>query len=297
MGRWYPTATHASRQRPDVGVLIAWRHAVWQVTAVVDVELSDADRAEWLDAGMPDLASWSRRPYRVDVDWVGGARPDWAPPDGPVEDGGSIDVTTQHTVTWRTYPSGRWPQCSCCGEPVPCRAELEDDEVTAALNRVAEFAARLPGCCWGCGDPISSRQKVAAYPGDNLDLPGGPDVLFHTRAKCWSSATRYERRWLDADPRRERILTWPDCDGVLIVHWDGSSECTSAMTLFRYHESQADCRGHLSHDHGCVSACYVGGDWFARPEDFPGCPRGCPREGHPGAHPAPRPPRNLAGQR
>lgn len=294
IGRWHPHRTNSHYGPPPVGQLIAYEHAVWRVTAVTDLMLSEADREIWLAAGMPDQDTWRGRPYRVDVQFVGGARPAWAEheetdlsghADTPAISGGGR--------LWYLYPtSGRWPACSCCGEPMPCRAELEDRDVTESLAQVEKMVTRLPGTCWGCGEPITNRQKSVTYPGDNMDLPGGPAVRFHTRATCHGVAQRYELRWIAVDPRRERILTYPKCGGILIVHADGSSECRAGQgPLGDEQAMRPDCRGHLTHDHGTVAACFVGDGWFDRPEQMNGCPRGCSREGHPGARTPPRPPR------
>lgn len=292
---WYPTGTHSHYGPPPVGALTPRDHAVWRVTHITDLPLADHDRDTWIEAGMPDPATWKGRPYKVGVEYVGGARPDWAPTDGDVP-ATSMSARAQRFggVNWKLYPpSGRWPMCSCCGEPMPCRAELQDREVDQGLERVETWASRRPGCCWGCGEPITGRQKAVAYPGDNLDLPGGPEVRFHSRASCWDAARRYELRWIDVDPRRERILTYPKCAGILIVHADRSSECRAGRgPLGDVQVSQPDCRGHLTHDHGTQAACYVGEGWLSRPSEMPGCPRGCSRTGHPGAAPSARPPRN-----
>lgn len=287
---WSPLQATLQR-RPKPGDVIARDHAVWQVTAVADVPLSDADRDVWLEAGMPDLASWNGRPYRVDVDWVAGARPDWAAADGPVPARMDVPAERYPRHRWEVYRSGRWPRCSCCGEPMPCRAELEDREVTAALKQVEKWAKRLPGCCWGCGEPISRRQKSVTYAGDNLDLPGGLEVRFHVRSGCFHYATRYELRWIAVDPRRERVLTWPKCGGILVVHSDGSSECMSGPGLVGEHAGEPDCRGHLTHDHAAHQACYVGSAYLSPVADMPGCPRGCDRNNHPGTRTTARPPR------
>jgi hypothetical protein len=114
---------------------------------------------------------------------------------------------------WDVYRDGRWPQCSCCGEPMPCRAEVQDRQIDAAMDRVEEMSKRLPGCCWGCGNPITSRQQSVIYAGENLDLPGGPDVRFHLRLDCLSAATAYETKWLSVDHSRRRMLTYPKCSG------------------------------------------------------------------------------------
>jgi hypothetical protein len=296
---WNPLQTDR-RRRPETGNLIALDHAVWRIAAVTDLPFSDTDRETWMDVGMPDPATWHGRPYRADVDWVAGVRPDWALT-GPV-DTASVDIAANNSwsgAQWDVYPpSGRWPQCSCCGEPMPCRAEMEDREVTAGLNLVEKFAKRLPGCCWGCEEPITRRQKSVTYAGDNLDLPGGPEARFHTRADCHYYACRYELRWIAVDPRRERVLTYPKCAGILVVHGDGSSECRSGTSaLGGVRESERECRGHLTHDHAAHQACYVGDSYFVQLADMPGCPRGCPRdETHPGTRTTPRPPRVAYAQ-
>ncbi|MFI1194060.1 hypothetical protein ACH4T9_12495 [Micromonospora sp. NPDC020750] len=289
--KWYPHHTQTVYQPPTAGRLIGRDHAVWQILKVTNSDLSDRDREMWLDAGAPDLATWKGRPYSVDLRWVAGARPPWNTDDDGLD--GCVEIPAGRS-TWHLYPeSGRWPSCSCCGEPMPCRAELQDQEVSAGLNRVEKLASRQPGCCWGCGEPITRRQKAVVYPGDNLDLPGGIPVAFHARESCHGQASAYELRWIALDPRRERILTYPKCRGILIVHADGSSECQSGQdAIGTYAQGEPDCRGHLTHDHGSQSACYVGGAWFATKADMPGCPRGCSKgDAHPGTRTKPRPPR------
>ncbi|MEV4672769.1 hypothetical protein AB0K34_14025 [Actinomadura sp. NPDC049382] len=272
--RWRPLRTNA-KIRPEKGKLIAYRHAVWQVAKVEDVppaELDEASRDVWFDRGMPELSTWPERPYRVIVDWVGGAPAPWHR-NGDKQTRGTVTVPSTAHILWRVYPSDRWPQCSCCGEPMPCRAELEDEQVTASLDRIAKMEAIPPGACWACAEPITTRQKAVAYPGENLDLPGTDAPNFHTRRSCLPAAHAYEERWVAVDPRRERILTWPLCGGSLIVHGDGSSECFGGVL---------ECRGHATHDHHRIQACF---------RQSHGCPRECPREDHPGTRPAPRPAR------
>ena len=272
--RWFPLRTNG-KHRPEADKLIAFRHAVWRVTKVEDIppdQLDEADRDVWLDQGMPELSTWLDRPYRVIVEWVGGALPPWNR-DGDDQTCGTITVPAATHMWWHVYTSERWPQCSCCREPMPCRAEMEDEQVTASLDRVAKMEAIPPGACWACAEPISTRQRSVAYPGDNLDLPGADGPSFHTRRGCLSAAHAYEERWVAVDPRRERILTWPACGGSLIVHGDGSSECFGG---------ELECRGHATHNHGHIQACYGLSH---------GCPRECPTEDHPGTRPAHRPAR------
>ncbi|MFI6228603.1 hypothetical protein ACIBCR_14980 [Micromonospora echinospora] len=293
---WSPLGAHLVHAIPAVGSLIGREHAVWRILNVTDLPLTDTDRDVWLEAGMPDLATWRHRPQRVEVRWIGGTRPEWATPDGPVQDA-HVDLPAGYrSEDWYVYSYGRWAQCSCCGEPMPCRAQLEDEEVTAGLKRVEVFATRVPGSCWACGEPVTRRQKSVHYPGINLDLPGGPVPRFHTKQSCLSTAKRYELRWIAEDPRRERILTYPKCAGILMVHADGSSECRSGRTpMFGIEvEKDPECQGHLTHDHGAHTACYVGDNWFGQEADMPGCPRGCSRENHPGTRTSRRPERRQS---
>ena len=125
---WFPLGTQSSGYSPPTtGDLIAREHAVWRVEAVADLPLDADDREKWMEAGAPD--PWHGRPYEVHVVFVGGARPTWAGVNDTAVKG-KVKVPAsaygRHNA-WPTYPpSGRWPQCSCCGEPMPCRAELQD---------------------------------------------------------------------------------------------------------------------------------------------------------------------------
>lgn len=249
--RWLPERATYHRGLPEIGWLIASAHTVFRIA-----------RVELLDDG---------ETLRVWVNHVGGVRP--AEPRGHVPPDGQYRFSVPLAdAGWYVYPkTGRWPMCGCCGEPMPCRAELEDRAAKAASAKLDELMSRMPGCCWACGEPITSRQQGVTYPGDNLDLPGGQQVRFHLRRACWSSAAAYEDRWLSEDPSRKRIITYPDCPGTLVVHADGSSEC----------RSKTPCGGHLTHDHGHVAACFSA--------DKNACPRGCSIVGHPGCQPSPRP--------
>lgn len=283
---WTPHGTRSHYGRPPVGALIAVQHGVWRITNVTDAALSDADADMWRDLGCPD--PWKNRPHDIALDHVGGHLPDGI----DAKEGAWLSIPgSAGARRWDLYPdSERWPQCSCCGEPMPCRAELQDREVAAGLNRIEALAKIPPGHCWACTKPITRRQKAVVYAGDNLDLPGAEPARFHVRSDCRWKAEQYERRWIAQDPRRERIFTYPKCGGILVVHADGSSECRSGRgALGNDYETQAGCRGHLTHDHGMHTACYVGDEWFARPSEFPGCPRGCSQDNHPGTRTSRRP--------
>lgn len=273
LGRWLPLATRTHCTRPAAGDLVATEHAVWRIVEVRDLPIiDDADRETWTRYGMPDPETWTQRPYEVAADWVAGAPPRWDRPGRRRR--GVIRVPAAALAVWKVYPGGRWPQCSCCGEPMPCRAELADRQVARSLDKMARMEAIPPGACWACGEPITKRQGAVTYPGDNLLLPGGPPGSFHTRRACVEKAEDYEEKWLAVDPRRERILTWPRCAGTLVVHADGSSECKSLGKSLDGRASQPDCRGHSTHDHGDMTTCYS-----ATKEP---CPLGCDPYSHGG---------------
>jgi len=196
--RWRPLGTRSVYGPPPVG-LIAYRHGVWQVLAVQALERAlwnDTDEQRWSDFGMPEpwpIAMHPFGPFRVEARHVGGVNPNRR----------DLVAMTVHSTSkwrepWRAYPRDRWPMCSCCGQPVPCTAELLDQQVDAEMLQLEGHAAKLPGCCWACSEPISSRQRSVVYPGINLDSPTGPEVRFHTRHACARSAERYEQRWIAA---------------------------------------------------------------------------------------------------
>lgn len=262
---WSPLGVERETSgRPPVGRLIAYRHAVWRVVKVTDRKLP------------ADAEKWDKPPYGVDLDWVAGAEPPWRDKH-PDKVGGTLEIPFRRYVSWLVYPvSDRWPMCSCCGEPVPCRAEMQDRAIDAGMERVADLMSILPGTCWACREPITHRQDSVTYPGENFLLPGAPPPSFHTRQACVGSAKKYEEDWIygGPPPPAPKRKDLPACHGHLIVHADGTSEC---------HGGRDDCWGHTTgtHDQREVRACY---------EQTHGCGRDCPTEGHPGPNPggAPR---------
>jgi hypothetical protein len=118
-----------------------------------------------------------------------------------------------------------YPVCSDCGEPWPCRELDITHEVRRQSAEMERLARIMPGCCWSCGEPVTSRQKSVTFEGENLLLPGGPPPVFHLRSGkpyCSSGAVSYEKRWVAAAPGRH---PWLYCTGHLIRHVDGP-ECT-----------------------------------------------------------------------
>lgn len=256
---------HITDRRPEPGEIIGLRYAAWRVIEVRpfdDVDLTDEVRQQM--ARLKPEFRERCRPYALVLDHVAG-------PNLLGRRRAHLDGTR---VAW-VLLGERYAVCSCHGHPWPCQ-DADRDRVAemqaAAMDRT--LAKAVPGVCQGCGEPITRRQKTVTYVGESLLVPGGPTPKFHTRSGCWSAATDYELKWLAADPRRERILTWPKCSGVSIVHADGSDECHRAGD--RYDPPSPDCRGHRTHDHMAYSSCvsaYAGEG---------GCPRGCRRQDHRG---------------
>lgn len=249
---WYPLCAQRRYLRPDVGDIIGIDHGVWRVVDVRDVPvLPDDDREAWEQAGRPDPETWRLRPYAVRALHLGGKiDPGCREVDEPMFGGrghyGTMRIPAGAFWAWHVYVGGRWPVCSCCGEPMPCRAEAEDRTVEYQIKVQSRHERKMPGCCWACNEPVTSRQESVVYAGMNLDLPTAPPPQFHTRRRCHDAAVAYEDRWRAEDVSRPRILTWPKCRGRLVTHTDGSSEC---------HGGEGGCRGHETHDHRSLMSC------------------------------------------
>jgi hypothetical protein len=116
------------------------------------------------------------------------------------------------------------PVCKDCGELWPCREVEITQQVDREAAKLAKLEQILPGCCWACGEPVTHRQSVIRFDGDNLLLPGADPAVFHLRRKgtCLSGALAYEKRWVAAGEGRRWQL---QCPGKLIRHVDGN-ECS-----------------------------------------------------------------------
>lgn len=135
---WVPLGAEQSTEPPHVGDLFADLHAVWHVDRVENPsQLLPADMPAWAAAGRPDPSdpgAWDGWPYTVHATWAGGRNivaPTLATRVNAVR---RIPArgAAQFTV-WYCYPTGRWPCCSCCGEPMPCRAEMAERQFAAEL--------------------------------------------------------------------------------------------------------------------------------------------------------------------
>lgn len=250
--RWSPAmAERHYDRRPPVGRLVAVQRKAWRVQSVEDIapcDWSDESRDRWVTERMPD--PWTRAPFRVIV----------TPAEGGQEH--STVIEGGRYVTWHVLPE-HYAVCVSCGELAPCREHTSMVQAQAVMERVERDMRTLPGCCPACQEPITKRQQSVTFPGDNLLVPlGSPDVTYHLRNACRSSAARYEEMWVQADPTRPRSLLTLFCEGGVIVHQDGSAEC---------HGAEGCPSVYARHRH--YAACYA---------QTHGCGRGCSRVGHPG---------------
>jgi hypothetical protein len=163
---WTPWGAVRVDGVPIVGALLADVHAVWEVTDVVEID-SDGD---WPGARTHVLSLASRT--------------------GPLA---VRTVATGPYSAWWTYP-GRFPMCSCCGEPWPCRACLAESDADRELSRTRCF--ETAGRCPGCGEPVERDQSQVTFP-DNLEVPMGPPVTYHLGwTRCRIAAGEYQQAWL-----------------------------------------------------------------------------------------------------
>lgn len=252
---WRPALTErvCYDRRPPVDGVIGFRGKPYRVLAIDEVHPSnwtDDERDAWQQAGMPD--PWRLAPFRVRVLPLPGGEPH------------GMRVGPQHRVTWHLLPE-HYAVCVSCGEVAPCSELTGQRQAEREMVRFERLAGILPGCCWGCTEPLTARQKTYTFEGENAWMPTAPAPVFHARQACRSSAAAYEDAWVAADPNRPRSLLTLRCVGRVVVHHDGTAECFGA--------AESDCPNVLAR-HVSYTACYA---------QSHGCPRDCPREGHPGA--------------
>lgn len=220
--RWspagHPSFSHLEHDPPEPGTLLANDRTLYRVIAVHELDPSNWDerdrnrmvqslrardqfrkpptRGEIRVDEQTRLAcwdgkseTWPRRPRAVEVQ--------------PMAGGKRVHYPWPHPgwAYWYSLDEHH-PVCASCGELYPCR---EVDAAKAAAHEmrdVEKLMAIGPGCCWHCGEPITSRQAARTFPGENLLLPGAPSPAFHARRTggCGDAAFVYEKRWRAARP-------------------------------------------------------------------------------------------------
>lgn len=160
---WIPRGAVRFDGVPELGALVADDHAVWEVLDVVEL---DHDR-DWPGARTHELVLGSRT--------------------GPAS---VRRVATSWYSAWWVYQD-RVPLCSCCQEPVPCRARVVDDTAQRILGEMLRFSER--GRCPACLRQVSGARRSVTFSA-NARVPLGPAVSFHLdEPGCRNAAAAYER--------------------------------------------------------------------------------------------------------
>lgn len=237
------------RRIPNVGELIAWRNR----KAYRVVEVDEREQANWHDetmkawerAGNPDPRTWTGRELVVLVDPVTDA--------GERRVGKALYLWADGDQWWPLRE--QYPTCNDCRLIWPCPCDERTDEARAAMKELNRLGGIMPGCCWACNEPVTKQHHSIVFEGDNLLLPGGGLVVFHTAesrkakkgATCRYWAEKYEEDWTAADPSRPVRLR---CTGILYRHYD-RSECTEGEQCPSVHAT------HAGHAH-CTTNLYDG---------------------------------------
>ena len=200
--------------RPAEGEVVAYKWAAWEVTHVADA-MPTAEEDEKLRAYKPEFRA-GHGPYRLTLRRRHGPKHPQENDRGEV----ALRVPAGSLYRWDKYRSGRVPLCSCCGDPWPCRANLAEQTAAASARQTDELGRRAEvGACFGCGEPITTRQRVIRYPdAENVRVLLAAAPVFHERKSCRQFVVEYERerarRLPDAAPvvdvRSGALLRWND---------------------------------------------------------------------------------------
>lgn len=278
---WHPLGAEprygTSRRRPEVGTVVAYDYRAWRVDYVQDAVPTDEETtylSRYREEVRADIA-----PYRVTLVRLHGEPHPWESKKVP----GRLALRATVSTGFAVYPDDRVPLCSCHQHPWPCLESEQQAEARKAMARAERELNLLPGCCPGCQEPVTHRQKSITFPGPYVNNPlAYSDPKFHLRRKCWSAAAAYEEAWVKAYPETaKRSLLTLRCEGSLIVHADGTADCHGA--------ADSDCPSVYAR-HQAYSACYL---------QSHGCPRlECEGQHSHGCSPTGRPsdPRDLHGR-
>lgn len=192
MNYWTPAgANRVQTKRPNEGDVVAYARAAWRVEHVQDATPTDEEAAA-LAAYRPGFRD-KLGPYRVSLRRLHGPRHAGERRSDP----GLLALRVRagaYVHPFPVYRSGRVPLCSCCGDPWPCLPQSAEDEASQAARDMDRLARRAEmGVCFGCGEPVTSRQKVIVYPEPNAQVPLAPGPVFHARAACRAAVLEYER--------------------------------------------------------------------------------------------------------
>lgn len=204
----------ASLVQLQPGVLVIWERKPYRIVEVREVpeDLWDADYEKAFQRELsawgrgsrterPERATWRDRPVTIVV------QPDRQP---GVE---HTHLRAGASHRWEVLPE-HYAVCIACGELPPCSHEIDEQQIDWEMARTEELMHVRPGCCLGCGEPVTARQKAVRFPGPNLWRPdlGEHSAVFHGRQECAGDAGRYRKQWAAAG-NQETQLTLPDAAG------------------------------------------------------------------------------------
>jgi len=192
---------YSTRIRP--GAIIVWSdRKAYQVVEITERPLDlwpENFRKEWKrftewwveqvmsgrDMGeQPERATWEHRPVALAI------RPAAQP-----------NAKPQHYAVRASRPFYVLPEhysvCRLCNEIPPCTHVTTEAMVDHEMATTERLMAIQPGCCLGCGAPITSRMKAVRFPGPNLWRPdfGNDSAVFHARQDCQDSVYAYREQW------------------------------------------------------------------------------------------------------
>jgi hypothetical protein len=232
------TPRYTAKTIPTPGTVIAWLETrqAWRVRQIDPIHQANWDPntvTVWEKAGSPDPATWPGRERRLMVE----------PARNPAANGkdrrGLRLAPWWHGEQWVPLMDP-YPTCIECGGLWTCACYDRNLEADAAMRELERLGKILPGCCWACNEPVTGRHHSIVFDGENLLLPGGGDVVFHTShsrkpqtpdnrhaGTCRQQAEAYEARWVVADAPETRAVRLR-CSGTLFLHF-GYRECTTGL--------------------------------------------------------------------
>lgn len=198
----------------SAGQIVVWERRPYRVVEVAPrllVDWKPEYLKAWEEAGRPDPETWRKRPIVVVL------APEFASRD-------EEHLEAPASYQWPVLPE-HFAVCRLCLEIPPCQHEWEESVLRHARVAMAEVMQILPGACHACKELIRPRQGTVRFEGENLIRPdlGDGSAVFHTRRQCWSTAVRYDEKWVAAEPGRKGKL---HCAGRAVHHFDGSLECS-----------------------------------------------------------------------
>jgi hypothetical protein len=199
-----------------IGTLIPWAHRVYEL-----IEIQEIPEDEWTEdervfvararleiaeaksqlQGKDRLARW------WDQHLFGGRGPAmywFAPHPRPVDPVKARDVAERQGLEFRGwlwhgnqgsfdfYPNEHYPVCRACGEPSPCREEVEVERANVQIEQMERYAD--PTRCPACLGVVTPRQARETFTW-NLYVPDGPPVTFHAKAsgRCVHQLVKYRK--------------------------------------------------------------------------------------------------------